>query len=535
MPSPPKPSASPLIYRMAARVAPLPKRGIEEVHKSIVNRLRRYSATSIADLALQMLWNPPIGEAEELRSAPWLTLLLVKWAMQDNLVSLRVGASIPSAEFDRLRQELWELQGPSHGEKPNVWLMLRYLVHVQVEFQRRESWGFLRWPALYARLHPGSTNRQQFRQVMGLEPDAFIDLAYALYAAVLARKMPLGPDYLSTFRPMHGAAVNRMYDLFVRDLPRLRQDLQAEDAQRIRGKQELFEFPYLRRFPFLRLRDGRLHCWHSLVFARGLEDAVHLRLASLGKDYVDEFSRVYERYVTELAAGCGLPVLDEAAYKAQVGSHARAVEAIFEGEDCNILVEAKMSLFHDDVLLQDDETAIYQKTKRVRDAIKQGWKVGELIRDPASGFGARFQKSQDFLLVVTSRELNLGSGERLQRLYAPGVFDYPEAGVQQRLPLSNVFILSVEDFERTMGCVAAGEINLSAVLKDAVIANQRGDTARMFFSDFIGKYTKRWTLPAVMQDSRQAAEARIVAALGGPPGALEEAASQAPEPADPSK
>ncbi len=535
MPSPPKPSASPLIYRMAARVAPLPKRGIEEVHKSIVNRLRRYSATSIADLALQMLWNPPTGEAEELRSAPWLTLLLVKWAMQDNLVSLRVGPSIPSAEFDRLRQELWELQGPSHGEKPNVWLMLRYLVHVQVEFQRRESWCFLRWPALYARLDPGSTNRQQFRQVMGLEPDAFLDLAYALYAAVLARKMPLGPDYLSTFRPMHGAAVDRMYDLFVRDLPSLRQDLQAEDAQRIRGKQELFEFPYLRRFPFLRLRDGRLHCWHSLVFARGLEDAVHLRLASLGKDYVDEFSRVYERYVTELAAGCGLPVLDEAAYKAQVGGHARAVEAIFEGEDCNILVEAKMSLFHDDVLLQDNETAIYQKTKRVRDAIKQGWKVGELIRDAASGFGARFQKSQDFLLVVTSRELNLGSGERLQRLYAPGVFDYPEAGVQQRLPLSNVFILSVEDFERTMGCVAAGEINLSAVLKDAVIANQRGDTARMFFSDFIGKYTKRWTLPAVMQDARQAAEARIVAALGGPPGALEEAASQAPEPADPSK
>lgn len=221
MPSPLEPSAWPLVYRMAARVAPLPKRGIEEVHRSIVNRLRRYSATSIADLALQMLWNPPTGEAEELRSAPWLTMLLVKWAMQDNLVSLRVGPSIPPAEFDRLRQLLWELQGPGHGEKPNVWLMLRYLVHVQVEFQRRESWGFLRWPALYARLDPGSTNRRQFRQVMGLEPDAFLDLAYALYAAVLARNLPLGPDYLSPFRPMHGAAVDRTYELFVRDLPRV--------------------------------------------------------------------------------------------------------------------------------------------------------------------------------------------------------------------------------------------------------------------------------------------------------------------------
>lgn len=535
MPPSAKPPAAPLIYRMAARVAPLPKRGIEEVHKSIVNRMRRYSATSIADLALQILWNQPIGEAEELRSAPWLTLLLVKWAMQDNLVSLRVGTPIPSAEFDRLRQELWEVQGPSHGEKPNVWLMLRYLMHVQVEFQRRESWGFLRWPALYTRLDPGSTNRRQFRQVMGLEPDAFLDLAYALYAAVLAREMPLAPDYLSTFRPMHGAAVDRMYELFVRDLPSLRQDLQAEDAQRIRGKQELFEFPYLRRFPFLRMRDGRLHCWHPLVFARGLEDAVHLRLSSLGANYVNEFSRVYERYVTELAKSSGMPLLDEATYKAKVGGQAPAVEAILEGEDCNILIEAKMSLFADDVLLQDDETAIYNKTKPVRKAIKQGWQVGGLLRDQASGFGARFQTSQDFLLVVTSRELNLRSGEWLRRLYAPGVFDYPDDSAEQRLPLSNVFILSVEDFERTMGCVATGEINLSAVLKDAVVANQRGDTARMFFSDFIGKYTKRWSLPAVMQDARSASEARIVAALGGPPGALEEPILRSLEAPDSSK
>jgi len=245
---------------------------------------------------------------------------------------------------------------------------------------------------------------------------------------------------------------------------------------------------------------------------------------------VNEFSRVYEGYVTELASGGGLPVLGESAFKAQTSGHAPAVEAIIEGDDCNILIEAKMSLFADDVLLQDNETAIYQKTKRVRDAIKQGWRVGELIRDPASGFGTRFQKGQDFLFVVTSRELNLGTGERMKRLYPPSKFDYPDAGAELRLPLSNVFILSIEDFERTMGCVAAGEVSLSTVLKDAVVANQRADTARMFFSDFIGKYTSRWAMPAVMQDARRAAQRRIAAAFGASPGALDdEAAEQPPE------
>jgi hypothetical protein len=508
---------------MAARVAPLPKRGIEEAHKSIVSRLRRYSATSIADIALHMMWNPPASKVEELQTMPWLTLLLVKWALQDNGVSLRVGPRIPQGELDHLRQQLWNLQGGGEGKgKPNIWLMPRSILHVQVEFQRSESWAFLRWPALYDRLDPGSTNRQQFREVMGMEPSVFLDMAYGLYAAVLDGNMPLDHDCLAPFRPKYGANVDQMYELLVRDLSGLRTELQADTAQRIRGKQELYEFPYLRRFPFLRLRDGRLHCWHPLVFARGLEDAVHLRLSNLGKDYVDAFSLVYEKYVTELVTGCGMQSLDEAAYKEQVGGHFPSVEAILEGEDCNIFVEAKMSLFADDVLLQDSETAIYQKSKRLREAIKQGWRVGALVRDPESGFGQRFQAAQDFLLVVTSRELIIGSGDALQRLYVPGIFDYPDDDAKQRLPLSNVFIISIDDFEHTMGCVTAGEVNLSTVLKEAVVANQRGDTARMFFTDFIGKHTKHWTQPAVLRDARRAAEARVVIAFGGTVADLEE-------------
>lgn len=520
----PKQYAPPLIYQMVAQMAPLPKRGIEEVHKSIVNRLRRYSATSIADLALQILWNRPASKLDELQTMPWLTLLLVKWALQDNGVSLRVGPPIPREEFDQLRQQLWDINGFGDGskEKPNVWLMLRSIMHVQIEFQRNESWTFLRWPALYERLDPGGTNRRQFRDVMGMEPSVFMDLSYGLYAAVLADKMALGPDWLSPARQTYGVAVDRMYELFVRDLPSLRSDLQKDVAQRIRGKFELYEFPYLRRFPFLRLRNGHLHCWHPLVFARGLEDAVHLQLSVLGKEYVDAFSLVYEQYVIELAESSGMQTLNESIYKKTVGGHAPSVEIILEGDGCNIFVEAKMSLFADDVLLQDNEKVIYQKTKRLREAIKQGWRVGEVVRDLSAGFGTRFDTEQDFLLVVTSRELIIGNGDSLQRLYEPGTFNYPSDEAMQRLPLSNVFILSIEDFEHTMGCVASGEINLSALLKGAVLANGQGDTARMFFSDFLGKHTKRWTQPQVLIEARRAAEARITAALGGNAEDLEE-------------
>ena len=508
---------TPLIYRMASCIEPPPKRDIEEAYRSIQNRLRRYSATSIAELALHLMWNQPESKRDQVATLPWLTLLLVKWAVQDRGVHLRVGTRIPLAEMDDLRQRLWELQGVNEREdhKPNVWLMLRSILYGQYEFQRGPSWGFLRWPALFDRLDSGSVCRRHFREVMGLEPAEYLDMAYGLYAAVLDGNMPLNADWLAPFRAVYGAKVDRMYDLLVRDLASLRIELERDEAHRIRGKQEIFEFPYLRRFPFLRLRDGRLHCWHPIVFARGVEEAVHLRLSQIGKDYVDEFSRVYERYVTELAMQCGMRALDEQEYKSRIGGHASAVEVILEGHECNIFVEAKMALFADDVLLQDSEIAIHQKTKRLRDAIKQGWKVGALIRSPESGFGSRFQTETDYLIVVTNRELLLSNGDALCRLYAPGAFDYPDDAARARLPLSHVFIVSIEDFENTMGCVEAGEVDLSKLLKEAVVANQRGDTARMFFSDFLGKYTRRWRMSKVLRDARNAAERRVVTALGG--------------------
>lgn len=504
----PLPTPLALVYRASANL-PMPKRGIEDAYKTIRNRLRRYSASSIVDLALQMMWNPPDDPIEELRSAPWLTLLIVKWALQDSSVSLRVGSPIPRQEMDRIRQELWELQGTPDTE--NVFLMLRTILHAQLEFQRPESWGFLRWPALYARLPHEHKCRQQFRNALGMEPNTFMDLAHALLARVLSKAVPFDNSWLLPMRGAYGDSVDRIYDLLTRDMPSLRTELQADSAQRIRGKQELYEFPYFKHFPLLRLRDGRIHCWHRLVFARGIEEIVHLRLSEqFGSDYTMSFSRVFESYVTELATDSGLTFMTEDAYKAIVGGSAPSVEVILQDDDCNIFVEAKMSLFRDDVLLQDGETAIYNKTKHIRKAISQGWEVGQLVRQTPV-FGSQFVKKEDFLLVVTSRELLVGGGEMLRNLYGACKFDYPGAEAAARLPLKNVFVVSIEDFENLMGCVKSGEVNLTEILKKAATANQSGIsvTSRLFLSDFLRENTARWTVPRVLAQARHDANLRL--------------------------
>ncbi|MDR6493514.1 GapS1 family protein [Paraburkholderia sp. 22099] len=501
-----------------AKHIPRQKIGIEEAYRSIRNRLRKYSASSIIDAALLILWNPPTDRLKEIRSAPWLTLLIVKWALQDGLVNLRLGPPIPMDEMNRIRQELWDMPETVRDDTApkNIFLMLRKLMHAQVEFQRPESRGFMRWPALYARIPENRKERGQFRNAFGMEPDVFMVLSFALYAAVLDGNLPLRRDWMLPLRETYGACVDGIYEIFSRNIASLRDELRKDAAQKIHGMAELYEFPYVKRFPLVQLRDGSVHCWHRLVFARGIEEIVHLRLSDLyGEEYTRSFSRVFEDYVTELAIESGVSLMTEAAYKEIAGGHAPAVEAVIDGDgDCNILVEAKMSLFADDVLLQDSSIVAHRKTKRVRDAITQGWKVGGLIRDNPV-FGERFQKQQDFLLVVTSRELYVGGGEMLQRLYPADEFGYPDHDAARRLPLSNVFVMGIEEFERVMGCVRIGEVKLPDLLREAALANQDGRTSRMFFSDFLKGYVKEWTLPSILEKAQDQVQEKIRAALSG--------------------
>jgi hypothetical protein len=505
----------PLTYRMVNGIEVKPKRGIEDHYKSARNVLRKYSATSLVNVALDMIWDADKTPLEKLQDIPWLTLLLVKWGLQDNLVCLHIGPSITKSVIEQLRSDLWQIQNkrPQESERQNVFVMLRKLMYVQLEFQRNESWGFLRWPALLADLDPNHVCRRSFRALFQMEPDVYIDMAFALYAATLNRREPINQDWLSPLRNAYGDHVDSIVNLFSRDLAGLRIELQRDLAQKIHGRHELFEFPYLKRFPFVRFRDGSIRCWHPLVLARGMEDAVHLRLSELGQEYTNSFSRVFENYVTDLAASCGMPYVDEATYKSQLGPSSPSVEMIIEGENCNILVEAKMSLFGDDVLLQDSDSVVYSKVKRVRDAVNQGWRVGELIRSSESGFGERFMKKQDFLLVVTSRDLIIGGGLMLQRLCPPGKFVPPDDDAATRMPVTNIFVLSIEEFERVVGCVASGEINLSKFLSESAEENSNGATERLYLSDFLSKHTDQWHPSKLIESARSQSESRLTRAF----------------------
>lgn len=454
---------------------------------------------------------------DSLMILPWHILLLVKWALRDAQTRIRIGRRITAQEFDNLRAGVQELVGKDYlAKKPPVYLMMRSHFP-QFDFQRPEGWGFLRWPALIARQDAQNASRRQFIHELGLPPEHFIDLTYCLIAAVLGKHMPVPKDYFNIVRPTYGNSIDAFWQLVARDLPALRKALQEDErTSPAPVRQELYEFPHLKRYPFFKLRNGNFVPWHRMVVARGLEEIVHWRLSRLGSQYTEPFSRLFESYVSELAQDMSPDCVTEDQYEALAGPSAPMLEAVIACGTCNVLIEAKMALFGDDVLLTDNESQAFQKTKRVRDAIKQAWKVGKALRSRQTVLPQCAVAPQDFLLVVTSRELGLGSGEQLQRLYPPESLRHPDEDAARNLPLENVFTMSILEFERLATAVARGDIDLPALLADAVQKNRDPNTSAILFDQFMGSHVRNWGAPHLLLQARQASQKRLAQAFGEP-------------------
>lgn len=519
--------AAPLYARMAQSVAPVRRPGIEKVYGEVINVFRRHSAHAVVQVALAELWKQHDNQLEMVKSMPWLHLLLIKWALQDTRVPLAIGPQYQpytARQHSLLVGKLWNTgqhERETYEAAGGIWRLMRRIMHVQFDFQRRPSWSFLRWPALIARLPKNHRARELFVKAIGMQPERYADIAVAVFSFLQDGERFLETDLLAPLSPYYGADLNQFLLLFARNLGELRNELQADAARRTRGMAELNEFPYLQRFPLLRRDDGRFQLWHPVVFTRGLENAVHLRLISLGQAYTDCYSKVYETYVTELAKKACPQGITEAGYREKCGPLGNVVEVAIPCGSCNVFIEAKLSHFHDDVILEDDPVLLRDKIRRVREAIHQGLQVAHSVRQPESPLHREFATAEkDFLMVITSRDLLLVSGEATQRLMPDVPLFSCDTPGSERLPLTHIFIVDITDFEQIMCAVAEGKVDLAALLQRAAIANQNHVDGRLQLSQHIDwKGIQRPDIP-VLSVAAADAQRRLVANLGGDPDEL---------------
>ena len=503
----------------------------EEAAKQVRNRLRSYSAESVAVLALELLRQGDQQSHEHLQTWPWITCLVVKLAFDNASIPLH-GHSCPQHVFDRCRQILWNAQagnGSFNDPRGGLYLTLRSMLQAQLPFQSKPGWEFIRVPALLRRLPEDHPSRRLFEQQFGMTPNVFICLSYAITAQIVKGHRVIHIRSFDKLGQAFGTAVERFFALFARDYAGLRTELQEESAMRLANRQsrrldtEYNEFPWLSNFPLLKLNSHSFAVWHPLVFARGLENAAHRRLSLHKAEYSSSFSKVFEEYVLELIRESGVRYIDEAEYKRRYGGDKNAVEAIISQEGINIFVESKMTAYSSEVTTSGRAPVVWTGLKRVREAMKQGWMVSTAVRSGAFADLDCSTAREDFLIVVTSQQMMCATGEHFRRLFKPEVFDpdvpmlrgtrpsCPDAQQLARLPLKNIIIASIAEFELLMGAVGAAELDLLAFLRKVAQANEDPSTSIMFLQQMLSAHAR---LPQALSDARNEAEDTLRAVMG---------------------
>lgn len=489
-----------------------------ESHAHVAKNLRRYSAASVAELVLAQMRRAPTTGPSALKGTPWLSMVLLKWALLEPQVRLQGGDAMPPKVYDALRQRLWDTSD-AHvlGPGGNPHLMMRRIMHAQMGFQASDTKYLLLWPTLMLGTAPGSSLHNRFREAMRMEPAQFLDLAIALFAALQAGKGVVAANFFDALRPAYGILIDEMLALFAQDLQGLRAALQADPAQSQRSRDELSEFPFTQRYPLVKLQAGGVAWWHPKVFARGLEMAIHERLSGFSQAYVDPFSRLFEQWVMAGVTASGVPCIAEDQYKRTMGSGSRAVEAIVRpGAGCNVLVEAKMGLFPEAVLISDSERVVYEKMKRVRAAIAQAADVAASLLDPSHPFHDPACDT-NYALIVTSRELNVLDGTGLQQLFPSREIGFNSEAAARALPLAHVLIVSAQEFDRLFGVVRVGKLDLAATLQEAVHRNASPVTRRMYLSQHYDGRVSRLEVPHTIDTAMRGAAQRLTGHLGLPP------------------
>lgn len=489
-----------------------------DVFRTWRNRARRYDPDSIVRQALQILNEPVDDPVEELRKAPWLSLLMVKWVCQDAFQDNKWAPPCTRAQVDELRQRLWEFPDSlaARGrETLPMRLFIRQLLRPQLGFQRRLTKSFVREAALLSMQGADHPLCEVFRRKTGFGLEEFVDFSVAAFSAILNGNRVIGATFFDPLEATYGTeAIAAFRKQVSRDFAELVNFCRSLPHAGEKVASEYYEFPAVTRYPFFRDCD-ELKVWHPTVFYRGMEGFVHSVLSEEGQDYIDRFSRMFERHVVEECQRVPCDFLDEETLRACVAEGSRVPDGLLSFPGVNVFVESKAGLFDESVMAIGHNEMFRRKTRAITTGVGQAWATCASLRERGVASHDVLDAELDYLLIVTNKELGASRGTALAEIYPAGSLVYPSDLAEQYLPLSRIYVLSIDDFERMVSAAAAETISIPGFLAACVADDEIPEQQLMLFEQHLNRRGVQLEFSAIVNTAFQESTSRLERAMRG--------------------
>lgn len=476
-------------------------------YKVIRNQLRAYDPSELIGKCLQYLHQPSARPIDYIARHPWCVMLLVKWILVDDNFADRGRPAPTHAQAINLIQQVVNLAGKVRMPSANdyITLFIRAMVFQQVLYQRRSSITMTGRQMLYfGELDEAHYIPRTFRAVTGMSLNQFLELAMAFHVGFLSDeplRHRIGNKWFGDIQDTGETGdIDHFLGLLSAPFMTIRESLLARDAKTIdagrkpRAASEYAEQTPLIQTPLLPSGAGDYIVIDPCLLENCLDNFVYSTLRSHHvQDFMSQFGPIFEDYARLAVEYSGLPFRTEDELKLLLRARQgrSLIDFLVADGDAHVFVDAKAAemnyrgtVTHDAVELAKLLDASLLK------AIKQANSVIADLAQLNSADPVFKPRGSNYLIVVTYARMNIGNGRALANSVGMSAIeaisaDQPEG---QRVPIENMYFMTIEEFEQLVAQVAIGNIGLVAALERAKIQDADPVTGAFMFDQHLAKW-----------------------------------------------
>ena len=443
-------------------------------------------------------------------------LFIVKQAyLQKSQIAYR-REKLNETSFDQLITDAYELSEclPLPSEYEHRHLFLRNLSFRQFIYQADFNYtAIARTQLLFGGQNEGSAIGRSFLKTFGLTCEQYTLLAFILAIAFHEKnRRQIDFDYLVNICNVFGEQqVRRGLNCFSVELDRL--PLSLQQKSRIGGGyMELYEQSPFTNFPLIKSGD-RYTCVHPKIFYRALENLVFDRLRQKNPDeFMKFFGPRFEKYIEDGFRYSGENFYTESQMKCMLPHGTKCVDFVFASSSGNVFVDCKAVDMPPLGKASSDPDLIADKVKgSAISAIEQAISLNEYLFSVEDPHGSLPKPAnENFVLVVSYRELYLGNGKTFYEAIAKRRLDdiFKRYDTQALVPLSNIYFISVKDFEFLVSAIRRHETTLLEFMRKMVLDDSKDVSSVFDTSQHIARLTPRGPAPSYLSEVMESFECR---------------------------
>lgn len=454
--------------------------------KNVKNRIGRLRGEQLVDKVIRLLHHPDVTRLERIKYyEPWHLLLLLEWIiLYGNFSKSWILKSANDYQVDELINRLKDLSAKTREFQTNtdVYLFARNMAFQQFWVQQSEATpiGIARQFLLFANLEESHVIQKSFHETIEVPIHSFLELTLALvtYAQVNRRYIITVEDFRSWLHNVYEfKVVQKFLDSISKTIDGARSwlmKLEQDKPESMKGLvYEYFEPSPFTRYPLIKCNETYLIISPNLL-GHSLSTFVYdtLRAEDAGV-FMNKFGEIFERLVEKSLRSVQTEILTENDLRRHFkrAANQRFVDFLIVDNGCNIFVEAKGVTMSLAGIVTDRAGTVQSQVKdSVLKGIQQGNALAEAIPKGEEVCGVKTGVNENYLIIVTFKDLYLGNGLQFREFIASEKVDKITSigSDKQLIPLSNIFIVSIDELDILLGNVSVGSKTLVDYLESAV-------------------------------------------------------------------